>query len=76
MQLGKQAGVEVDSHHRERSSVPVTVRDALAMEPLRRARLVAGADGLDREITSVNVMEALSRKSWKLEVAVPQDPLV
>ncbi len=45
-------------------SVPVTVRDALMMESLRRARLVAGSDGLDREITSVNVMEVPDIINW------------
>lgn len=44
--------------------MPVTVRDALTMEPLRRARLVAGGDGLDREITSVNVMEVPDIINW------------
>lgn len=42
----------------------VTVRDALRMEPLCRARLVAGEDGLDREITSVNVMEVPDIVNW------------
>lgn len=37
--------------------MPLKVRDALRIGPLSLARVVGGAQGLDREITSVNVME-------------------
>ncbi|CAA7601405.1 Homeodomain-like [Acididesulfobacillus acetoxydans] len=37
----------------------LTVREALDMEILRRARVVAGETGLDREITWVSVLEVL-----------------
>lgn len=35
----------------------LTIREALSIEPLNKAKLIAGEGGLDKIITSVNVME-------------------
>ncbi len=42
----------------------LTVREALTMEGLRHARVLAGAGGLDRAITYVNVMEVPDIVDW------------
>ncbi len=45
--------------------MPLTLREALTMvEPLRRARVVAGEQGLDNVIRSVNVMEVPDILDW------------
>ena len=42
----------------------LTVREALTVEGLQHARVLAGAAGLDREITFVNVMEVPDILDW------------
>ena len=42
----------------------VTVRDALSLGGLQRGELLAGAAGLDREITWVKVMESPETIDW------------
>ena len=42
----------------------VTLREALRLAPLQRARVVAGAAGLDRLISQVNVMEVPDILPW------------
>src|SRR5690349_18398297 len=42
----------------------LTVREALTVEGLQQARVLAGAAGLDREITFVNVMEVPDILDW------------
>ena len=45
--------------------MPLTLRDAMALvEPLKKARIVAGERGLDRIIQSVNVMEVPDILEW------------
>lgn len=44
--------------------MPLTVRDALGIGPLRRARVVAGSKGLDKLITFVNIMEVPQVANW------------
>ncbi len=51
----------------ERSSTTgsaITVREALALDCMRGARMVAGADGADRRIRGVNVMEDADIVRW------------
>ena len=43
----------------------LTLREALTLaEPLRNARVVAGEDGLDTVVSSVNVMEVPDIVDW------------
>ncbi len=42
----------------------LTVRELLKMDNLNKARLIAGGNGLDREILSVNVMEVPDIDNW------------
>ena len=42
----------------------VTLREALKLAPLQRARVVAGAAGLDRLVSQVNVMEVPDILPW------------
>lgn len=42
----------------------LTVREAMDMEPLQRAKLLAGSGGLDHEITSVNIIEVPDAARW------------
>ncbi|MBE3580684.1 MAG: PucR family transcriptional regulator ligand-binding domain-containing protein [Thermoanaerobacteraceae bacterium] len=42
----------------------MSVRQALSIGPLRRAKLVAGRRGLDKEITFVNIMEVPEVARW------------
>jgi purine catabolism regulator len=45
--------------------MPLTLREALTMaEPLRKARVVAGEQGLDNVVRSVNVMEVPDILDW------------
>jgi len=44
--------------------MPLTVRQALNIGPLRRARVVAGIQGLENEITFVNIMEVPEVARW------------
>ncbi|HMK09882.1 MAG TPA: PucR family transcriptional regulator ligand-binding domain-containing protein [Anaerolineales bacterium] len=45
--------------------MPLTLREAMTLvEPLRRARLVGGAAGLDHVVESVNVMEVPDILEW------------
>jgi purine catabolism regulator len=45
--------------------MPLTLREALTMaEPLRKARIRAGRQGLDNVVTSVNVMEVPDIQNW------------
>jgi len=45
--------------------MPLTLREAMALvEPLKKARIVAGERGLDRIIQSVNVMEVPDILEW------------
>ena len=48
----------------EVSAAHITVREALSLEPFREARLLAGEGGLDREISSVTVMDTPDLASW------------
>ncbi|RED61695.1 PucR family transcriptional regulator [Cohnella lupini] len=41
-----------------------TVKDLLAIPLLKKARLLAGAKGIQRDITRVNIMEAPDLNSW------------
>lgn len=41
-----------------------TVRDALKLEPLIQAKVVAGKNGLDREVHFVNIMEVPDVRRW------------
>src|SRR3954467_13932052 len=43
---------------------PITVRAALALDCMRGATIVAGADGADRRIRGVNVMEDADIVRW------------
>jgi len=45
----------------------LTVRDALELGGLRRGQVLAGASGLDREITWVKVLESPETVSWLAE---------
>lgn len=42
----------------------LTVRELLKMDNLNKARLIAGGNGVDREILSVNVMEVPDIDNW------------
>lgn len=42
----------------------MTVKEALGLQSLKNARLVAGRDGADREISHVMVLEAADIESW------------
>lgn len=42
----------------------LTVRDALGLEPLTRAHVLAGRQGLDREIKTVTIMDTPDIKNW------------
>ena len=42
----------------------LTVREAMEMEPLQQAKLLAGAGGVDREIISVNIIEVPDTARW------------
>lgn len=44
--------------------MPLTVREALEMEPLKTARVLAGDDALDRPISSVSVIEVPDVWRW------------
>lgn len=45
--------------------MPLTLREAMALvEPLKKARIVAGERGLDRIIQAVNVMEVPDILEW------------
>jgi purine catabolism regulator len=45
--------------------MPLTLREALTMaDPLQKARVLAGRQGLDRIVTSVNVMEVPDILDW------------
>lgn len=44
--------------------MPLTVRQLLEIPELSRMNLICGASGLDRQITSVNVMEAPDIAQW------------
>jgi len=44
--------------------MPVTVRQILALDVLKEARLLAGGDGLDRRVTSVTVGEVPDIADW------------
>lgn len=44
--------------------MPLTVHQALQIGPLRRARVVAGSRGLEKEITFVNIMEVPEVARW------------
>ncbi len=47
------------------NAMALTVREALTIaEPLRRAKVVAGEQGLDNVIQSVNVMEVPNILDW------------
>ncbi|BCV21319.1 PucR family transcriptional regulator [Moorella sp. Hama-1] len=45
-------------------AMPLSVSQALQIGPLRRARVVAGAHNLEREITFVNIMEVPEVTRW------------
>src|SRR5207245_7678819 len=51
----------------------VTVRDALSLGGLQRGEVLAGASGLDREITWVEVLESPGALDWlaPAEVRLP-----
>lgn len=55
-------GTSVDRGSSDRVGIPVS--EVLALSPLGRARLVAGAAGLDRIVRSVNVMEVPDILPW------------
>ena len=42
----------------------LSIRDALTIEPLNRAKVLAGENGLDNVITGVNVMEVPDISNW------------
>jgi purine catabolism regulator len=45
--------------------MPLTLREAMTLvEPLRKSRILAGADGLDNIVKSVNVMEVPDILEW------------
>ncbi|MFO7274355.1 MAG: PucR family transcriptional regulator ligand-binding domain-containing protein [Bacillota bacterium] len=45
----------------------ITLGDALQLEPLRQLKVLAGADGLDRPVRLVNVIEVPDIVDWVLE---------
>jgi len=45
-------------------TLPITVRDALKLEPLRECRVLAGSSSLDRLVSSVSVVEVPDVWRW------------
>ena len=45
-------------------AISLTVRELLTSQELAETELIAGADGLDRPVRSVNVMEAPDIARW------------
>ncbi len=64
---GGRASVALMPGRRRRSQVPfdaLTVREMLGEDAMRGARIIAGADGLDRVVTCLNVMTVPNIVRW------------